>query len=109
MDIETICSQALKTANKKGWTPRSVGEDIALMHSELSEALEVYRSGQALDLTTFNENGKPEGYLSELADVIIRIGHHVAQYKLTSAFDAVIMLKMQYNETRPNRHGGKVI
>lgn len=44
----------------------------ALIHSELSEALEDLRDGRIETTTT--DNGKPVGAISELADVAIRLG-----------------------------------
>lgn len=44
---------------------------LALVHSEISEALECVRSGHFT--TTAANGGKPEGFPSELADVVIRI------------------------------------
>lgn len=51
--------------------PRSVLESIALMHSELSEAIEAYRD--EVDDSYIDVNGGPEGMYVELADCLIRI------------------------------------
>lgn len=88
---------------KKGWwnSDRNDGEIIALMHSELSECLEYLR----------HENPPSDhipsfcGVEEELADVVIRImdyararGLHVAE---------AIEAKMEFNASRPYKHGGK--
>lgn len=91
------------TAVGKGWWYESVnpGEKIALMHSELSEALEALRNGDPPDdkITEFS------GSEAELADVIIRIMDFAAHYKLRVA--EALLAKAAYNETRPFKHGGK--
>lgn len=91
------------TAKKKGWwdKERNDGELIALMHSELSEALEGLRHGNPPD------DKIPEftNVEAELADTIIRImdfaearGHRVAE---------AIVAKAAMNMTRERMHGGK--
>lgn len=112
--------QCYQTAIRKGWweqgDQRSEAELIALMHSELSEALEEYRNqskfvtGGRLHawISRVTENGKPEGLLSEYADVVIRIFDAVSHRGEMAQFASVLLAKMAYNETRPHRHGGKV-
>jgi NTP pyrophosphatase (non-canonical NTP hydrolase) len=85
---------------------------LALIHSEVSEALEAYRKpeqgypdGDAWGW--IGPNGKPEGILSELADVVIRIFDLVGALGMGSRFASVLVAKMRYNRTRPHRHGGK--
>ena len=89
---------------------------LCLIHSEVSEALEAYRTPNPMhDITDGREDvwawtrhdGKPEGILSELADVVIRIFDLVGALGMADRFAAVLIAKMRYNRTRPHRHGGK--
>lgn len=81
------------------------------MHSEISEALEEYRNGhhsREVYLTKDKQGlDKPEGIGIELADAIIRILHFGNIYGINVG--ALVLMKMEYNETRPARHGGKVV
>lgn len=79
-------------------------EKIALMHSELSEALEGLRAGAW--------PGKPDDKLPhrpmvevELADTIIRIMNYATHCGLDVA--GAVVEKARFNATRGHRHGGK--
>lgn len=96
-----------QTAIDKGWHDdgdRTFGEDMALIHSEVSEALEEFRNGH-LPHEMRIEDAKPEGVPVELADVIIRILHVAGFYGID--MDEAFLVKLAYNRTRPHRHGGK--
>ena len=95
MGLNELAKEIHKTACEKGWweEERTFGELIALCHSELSEALEVYRDGYRGSI--------PE----ELVDCIIRILDICGYYEWD--IDAAIKAKMNYNKSRPYRHGGK--
>ncbi len=73
---------------------------LALVHSEVSEAVEAVLKGQ---IKTTVVDGKPEGLGSELADVNIRNFHLAAMLGLDSSKD--FALKMEFNATRPKKHG----
>lgn len=68
---------------------------LALIHSEVSEALEAFRKDDACN---FEE---------ELADVLIRVLDLTAGLHLN--IDQAVRLKMEKNKTRGHKHGGKRI
>lgn len=107
VSIDDIATAVNQTAHDKGWYDggeRNPGEVIALMHSELSEALEEWRNGNMG--TRIEEGGKPEGFYVELADCVIRIMDTFEEAGVS--IGDVIRLKATYNKTRPYRHGGKI-
>ena len=93
----------LDNAKSKGFDSlQHEGIDIALMHSELSEALEAYRHGNP-----HSDHIPPfSGAEEELADVVIRIMDFGAARGLKIA--EAIVAKIAFNARRPMKHGGKV-
>ena len=120
--LRVVADAAHLLAREKGWWPKGVGVDnisadevlakLALIHSELSEALEEVRDGgTSLSVERYghpvNSDGapKPEGFGVELADAVIRIFDLAGALEIDIA--GCIAEKHNYNEGRPHRHGGK--
>lgn len=128
-----LVAKAIHDNNVKlGWRgpdapERTFGDDIALIHSEVSEMLEAYRdhginmmvrhpdgtarfmsfpsAGRAMEFTPEGQPMKPEGIGSEAADILIRLLDTCFEYGID--LGAELQTKMEYNATRTFRHGGK--
>lgn len=116
-------SQALAEAQEdvydinvaNGWfeDDRTVGDDIALLHTEVSEMLEAYRDGGLGDQTRMLKNPslhalpKPEGFGSEAADVLVRLLDTCKRRGVNLAWE--FERKLAFNETRGHKHGGKIL
>lgn len=127
MEIKTLVAKAHENAVKHGFwePPLPFGTAIALIHSELSEALEEERNGNPDIWFACNESDnfictpqdeteclmygkeslckyrsrKPEGVAVELADAVIRIADLCGHLGID--LEEVIEIKMAYNEGRP--------
>ena len=105
MNINETAQRCFELARAKGWHERPVGivEQVALLHSECSEALESFRNKEAISWT--DEKGKPQGVASEFADIFIRLGDYAIRNSIDLEWE--IERKLQFNATREHRHGNK--
>lgn len=143
MDIKDLVHDIGSYADASGWSDRfdklkeSGDEDglrdhvlskLALVDSEVAEAIEEIRDGKGYNETYYTHDGdevpfteirggvtvmenthtslKPEGVPSELADVIIRVLHLC--WLLEIDIEEILEEKLAYNKTRGVRHGGKM-
>lgn len=72
-----------------------LGTVMALIHSEVSEALEAIREND------------PQNFEEELADVLIRVLDCAGGLGID--MDAAVRAKLERNKTRGYRHGGKAV
>lgn len=134
MTINELVKKAHENAACHGFwdDPLDFGTAIALIHSELSEALEEHRNGNPMiyyphskcgecggrcipdaandcpdspETCGAYQKGKPEGIAVELSDAVIRIADLCGYMGID--LESVISEKMKYNESRPYLHGKK--
>lgn len=94
--INQLCLEAYETAVTKGWHDKehSTTHWLAMIHSEVSEALEADRVGDR------------EEFVKELADICIRTFDYCGMEGID--LETAIIEKMAYNKTRPIKHGNKL-
>lgn len=99
-------------AVQRGWweghdpmDPVHYAAKLACLCTEVCEAIEDVRTGNDRGVTYRESDGKPEGLAIELADVFIYAVNMARARGIDLQRAAEI--KMDFNRTRPYRHGGK--
>lgn len=85
--------------------PDFIPSKLALIHAEISEALEAYRT-KGCDTRGTSRPGE-HGLCEELADAVLRI-FDLAEF-LGLDIIGMIAAKHAYNRSRPHKHGGKLV
>lgn len=102
MKLNELAREIVEINTANGWNctkPEQWYDDykvpaiLALVHTEVSEAVEAFR-----------HNDK-QNFIEELADVIIRVLDCAAGLEMD--IDQAIRSKLEKNKTRGYRHGGK--
>lgn len=119
--INELAKQVHENAKKKGFfdSPRNIGEMLALIHAEVSEALEADRADSYFSSNIQVVNGWVEDgdfvnsykyhvkgtFEEEMADIVIRVMDMCAYKNID--LEAHIKAKMRYNSLREYKHGKK--
>ena len=95
MEISEMQKEVHRTAVDHGWWEDTspIPEQLCLIHSEVSEALEAYRVNDDAHMA------------EELADVVIRVMDLCEAYGIDLGEE--ILLKNEINKLRSHRHGNK--
>lgn len=117
--LNRLASSIGTTNFDKGWRDRwalvqddtegqvdHVLSKLALVTSEVAEAIEEVRTCGSLSwmlLAEVDDDGKPTGLATELADILIRTLDIADMLRLD--IEGAVARKLAYNETRPAKHG----
>lgn len=120
MNLNELSNKIYQANKSKGFwdAERNKGELLMLVTSELSEALDADRESRYADILSFNLsilNGDPfqhafksnikDTFEDEIADAVIRLLDLAGGLGIDIDFH--VNQKLQYNATRPNKHGKK--
>jgi NTP pyrophosphatase (non-canonical NTP hydrolase) len=108
LSISEIQKSVHKNSKDKGfWDASSdIPTKLMLIVTEVAEAMEDYRKERMATIYT-GEDRKPEGFPTELADIVIRV-MDLAEY-LNIDLEGEIEDKARFNYLRPHMHGGKKV
>lgn len=113
--FDELADEISEIAVQKGfWDYPGVGEDgiiplkIALVHTEVSEALEAHREfyeGEEANSYTGMTPKQEQDFSEECADAVIRLLDIIGYLGLGEDFGDIMIAKIEKNRGRPFRHG----
>jgi NTP pyrophosphatase (non-canonical NTP hydrolase) len=123
MELNILALAIHENAIMKGFyengKAQNTGERLALIHAEVSEALEADRNGEYCEFSIDSVNEDQDNsdfklaykdfvkgtFEEEMADIIIRVLDMCAHKKID--IDSHVKAKIRYNTLREYMHGGK--
>ena len=113
MNLNELRDRAWQIAEDKGFNDANleIGTKLMLVVSELGEAMEALRSGKRSNISTVSigyfrsifKRDVKDTFEDEIADAIIRLLHLCGCEGID--IQSHVIAKMNYNETRPRKHG----
>lgn len=116
--IEGITKMHINEMQKEAWSNsedhgfhegpegKHLPTKLLLLIQEATEAFDEIRDGRDLSTNKYQDNGKPIGFPSEIADIVIRAGDIAGM--LGFDLEAAVTEKTEYNRSRPYMHGRKM-
>lgn len=101
-DLQQVQRDGILNAEQHNW----IGNKLLLICSEAVEAHDEIRTGHGIHDMYYDEKNKPQGFPTELADVVIRVMDMC--YNLGINLPYWVDFKLTYNASRGHRHGNKV-
>jgi NTP pyrophosphatase (non-canonical NTP hydrolase) len=108
MDFKDLQNQVYILSVEKGFWDKKLNvlKEIALIHSELSEAVKEIETGRGLTEIYYDVNDKPLGFGIEIGDAMQRLMSLASEVGID--LEQAILMKHEYNKKRPYRHGKRV-
>lgn len=103
--LTTLINRLFEAQVAKGFHEGKLNIDqkLMLIVGEVAEAHEELRSNDDPHHVYYRDDGKPEGFAFELADVFIRLCDLAGALGIDLA--SAVREKHEFNQTRPHKHG----